>query len=226
MRIPHVVKAGTRNGYQRYLCLACSKKFHANGKAAGRRIRADQMGEAIRLYYTGMSHKQIAESMGRNYDIPGLSTATVYHWVRDCTKVALKEMEGHRVHAGGQWLVDEMQLRVGGREYWVWNVMDESTRYLLASQLTKERDARAAESVLRKAAGAAVKPAQSSHHRPGGLLRTRGGEGPSRSQALPVAVGDEPGEQPIPARGSTGQVQAALQGPAAAEQQAKRTTLP
>ena len=223
---PHVVKAGTRNGHQRYLCRACSKKFPANGKAAGRRIRADRMGEAIRLFYAGMSYKQIAENLEETYDVPALSTATIYQWVRDYTKDALKEMEGHKAHAGGRWLVDEMQLRVGGREYWVWNVMDESTRYLLASQLTKERDARAAESVLRKAAGAAVKPAQSSHHRPGGLLRTRGGEGPSRSQALPVAVGDEPGEQPISARGSTGQVRAALQGPAEAEQQGKRTTLP
>ncbi len=153
---PHVVKAGTRNGHQRYLCRACSKKFPANGKAAGRRIRADRMGEAIRLFYAGMSYKQIAENLEETYDVPALSTATIYQWVRDYTKDALKEMEGHKAHAGGRWLVDEMQLRVGGREYWVWNVMDESTRYLLASQLTKERDARAAESVLMKAAGAAV----------------------------------------------------------------------
>ena len=155
---PHVVKTGTRNGYQRYLCRACSKKFNANGKAAGRRIRADQMGEAIRLFYTGMSYKQISESMERNYVIPKPSTATIYQWVRDYTKDALKKLKRNTVHAGGQWLVDEMQLRVGGQEYWVWNVMDESTRYLLATHLAEEQDAGAAESVLRKAKRATVKP--------------------------------------------------------------------
>ena len=151
-----VVKIGTRNGYQRYLCRACSKKFHTNGKAKGRRFPADQMGAAIRMFYSGISYQQIAESMGRTYDIPEPSKATIYQWVRDYTKDALKEMDRHPAHTGGRWVVDEMQLDVGGQQYWIWNVMDESTGYLLASHLTKERDARSAEAVLKKAAAAAA----------------------------------------------------------------------
>ena len=65
-----VVKIGTRNGYQRYLCRACSKKFHTNGKAKGRRFPADQMGAAIRMFYSGMSYQQIAENMGRRTTSP------------------------------------------------------------------------------------------------------------------------------------------------------------
>ena len=153
-----VVKIGTRNGYQRYLCRACSKKFHTNGKAAGRRFPADQMGAAIRLFYSGMSYKQIAESMGKMYDISEPSKATIYQWVRDYTKDALKEMERHPAHTGGRWVVDKMQLDVGGQKYWIWNVMDGSSRYLLASHLTKDRNAGSAEAVLKKAAAAAAEP--------------------------------------------------------------------
>ena len=152
----HIVKIGTRNGYQRYLCRACSKKFHTNGKAAGRRFPADQMGAAIRLFYSGMSYKQIAESMETMYDIPQPSKATIYQWVRDYTKAALREMERHPAHTGGRWVVDDMQLDVAGQKYWIWNVMDEGTHYLLASHLTKERGARSAEAVLKKAAAAAA----------------------------------------------------------------------
>ena len=151
-----VVKIGTRNGYQRYLCRGCSKKFHTNGKAKGRRFPADQMGAAIRIFYSGMSYQQIAENMGTTYDIPEPSKATIYQWVRDYTKDALKEMDRHPAHTGGRWVVDEMQLDVGRQQYWIWNVMDESTDYLLASHLTKERDARSAEAVLKKAAAAAA----------------------------------------------------------------------
>ena len=154
----HVVKVGTRNGYQRYLCRACSKKFHTNGKAKGRRFPADQMGAAIRMFYSGMSYQQIAENMGRTYDIAEPSKATIYQWVRDYTKDALKEMKRHPAHTGGRWVVDEMQLDVGGQQYWIWNVMDRSTGYLLASHLTKERDARSTLAVLRKAAAAAAEP--------------------------------------------------------------------
>ena len=100
-----IVKIGTRNGYQRYLCRTCSKKFHTNGKAAGRRFPADQMGAAIRMFYSGMSYQQIAENMGTTYDIPEPSKATIYQWVRDYTKDALKEMEAppvsHRRPLGG-----------------------------------------------------------------------------------------------------------------------------
>ena len=152
----HVVKIGTRNEYQRFLCRACSKKFHTNGKAKGRRFPADQMGAAIRMFYSGMSYQQIAENMGRTYDIPEPSKATIYQWVREYTKDALKEMERRPAHTDGRWVVDEMQLDVGGQQYWIWNVMDESTGYLLASHLTKERDARSAEAVLKKAAAAAA----------------------------------------------------------------------
>ena len=151
-----VVKIGTRNGYQRYLCRACSKKFHTNGKAAGRRFPADQVGAAIRLFYSGMSYKQIAESMGTMYDIPEPSKATIYQWVRDYTKDALKEMECHPAHTGGRWVVEKMQLDVGGQKYWIWNVMDGSTRYLLASHLTKDRNVGSVEAVLKKAAAAAA----------------------------------------------------------------------
>ena len=154
----HVVKIGTRNGYQRYLCRACSKKFHTNGKAKGRRFPADQMGAAIRMFYSGMSYQQIAENMGTTYDIPEPSKATIYQWVRDYTKDALKEMERHPAHTGGRWVVDEMPLDAGGQQYWIWNVMDRSTGYLLASHLTKERDARSALAVLKKAAAAAAEP--------------------------------------------------------------------
>ena len=154
----HIVKIGTRNGYQRYLCRTCSKKFHTNGKAAGRRFPADQMGAAIRLFYSGMSYQQIAENMGRTYAIPEPSKATIYQWVRDYTKDVLKEMERRPAHTGGRWVVDDMQLDVAGQKYWIWNVMDRSTGYLLASHLTKDRDARSAEAVLKKAAAAAAEP--------------------------------------------------------------------
>ena len=153
-----VVKAGTRNGYQRYLCRACSKKFHTNGKAKGRRFPADQMGAAIRMFYSGMSYQQIAENMETMYDIPEPSKATIYQWVRDYTKDALKEMERHPAHTGGRWVVDEMHMDAGGQQYWIWNVMDGITGYLLASHLTKERDASSALAVLKKAAAAAAEP--------------------------------------------------------------------
>ena len=97
-----------------------------------------------------MSYKQIAENMVEMYDIPEPSKATIYEWVRDNTAVALREMENHKAQTGDEWVADEMQVTVDGQKYWNWNVMDTDTRYILASHLSKRRDARAATAVMRK----------------------------------------------------------------------------
>ena len=45
-------------------------------------------------------------------------------------------MKDHKAKTGGRWVADEMQVDVGGKKVWLWNVMDAETRYILASHLT------------------------------------------------------------------------------------------
>ena len=49
-----------------------------------------------------------------------------------------------------------MMVKVGGENLWLWNVMDHKTRYALAAHLSKDRSARTAEIVLKKALAASV----------------------------------------------------------------------
>ena len=146
-----VIKHGKRGDYQRYLCRGCKKAFHTNGNIPGRRFPPEQVGAAIGMFYNGMSYKQIAENMEDMFDIPEPSKATLYEWVRDYSDRALDSMKGRKAKTGPEWVVDEMVVTVGGQKYWNWNVMDAKTRYILASYLSKRRDARAAKAVLRKA---------------------------------------------------------------------------
>ena len=154
-----VVKNGkTAEGKQRYLCRQCRKRFNSTGAIDGRHYPPGQTGAAISMFYSGLSYKQIAENLEDIFNIPQPSKATIYRWVRDYTNVAQREMMHHKAHTSGDWVADEMQLKVGGQKYWNWNVMDSDTRYILASHLSKRRDGRAAETVMRKAARAAAKP--------------------------------------------------------------------
>ena len=157
----NVVKKGVRNEQQRYLCRECNKSFRASGKAEGRRMDADLMGAAIGDYYDGKSYKKIAEAIEKEYDIPEPSKATIYEWVRDYTKEAVDSMEDVKVPTGGNWVADEMVVKVGGQKAYNWNVMDEDTRYILASYLSHRRDGHAARAAIRKAAEAADKPPKS-----------------------------------------------------------------
>ena len=146
-----VIKVGKRRGQQRYLCQRCSKKFRANGKAEGRRLTAKQLGGAVRDYYAGLSFKQISEGMAAKYNIPKPSKSTAYRWIREFTSHASDMLRNHRATTGDVWVADELVVDVGGEKYWLWNIMDRKTRFILASHLSKRRDLDAARTVLWKA---------------------------------------------------------------------------
>lgn len=110
------------------------------------------------MYYSGMSYKQIAENMEKVYDMPEPSKETIYCWVRDFSITAVDEMGHYPAKTSGHWVADEMVLKVGGENYWNWNVMDSGTRYILASHLSKDRGAKQAEVVFKKALAASAEP--------------------------------------------------------------------
>ena len=155
----YVVKMGKQNGQQRYLCRGCRNAFRANGMPEGRQATAEQMGMAVRMFYSGMSYKQIAEAMADAFNIPEPSKSTIYDWVVDYTDQATTTLgkPEFKAHAGPEWVADEMQVVVDGEKMWNWNVMDEKTRFILASHLSKERNLKAAETVMEKAEAAAKK---------------------------------------------------------------------
>lgn len=157
-----VVKNGKNaNGKQTYRCKDCSKRFLHTGQVAGHRIPADQIGAAIRMYYGGTSYKQTGETLTEAYNISEPSKRAIYEWVTEYTGVAKDILADHPAHTSGKWVADEIQVKVGGEPFWLWNIMDASTRYALAVHLSPNRDRRAAIAVMRKAMAAADAPPRS-----------------------------------------------------------------
>ena len=153
-----VQKNGKRDGKQLYRCASFRKQFRDTGATNGHRVPADQIGAAIRMFYSGMSYKQIAESMEKMYHIPEPSKQTIYAWVKKYTDPATERMEGHKAHVGDSWVADELAVDVDGWQMWIFNVMDEKTPYILASHLGRHRDLTAARATMRKAKEAAATP--------------------------------------------------------------------
>lgn len=153
-----VIKYGKQNGKQLYKCKGCRKRFNDTGALHGRVVPADRIGVAIRMFYSGMSYKQIGENMADAFDMSEPDKATIYAWVRDYTDAAVKAMNGHKAHTSGKWVADEIAVDVGGEKMWNWNVMDSGTRYVLASHLSPTRTISNAIKVMEKARDAATEP--------------------------------------------------------------------
>ena len=150
---PDVVKHGFQNGQQRYRCKPCGNRFRYNGKAEGSRFTPEQKGFAVRLFYSGMSYKQIAEAFEQHYDIPEPSKRAIYEWVKESTDTAIEETAKptYKANTGDTWVADELQVKVGGGKAWLWNVMDEDTRFIVGSYLTPGRTTKDALVVMERA---------------------------------------------------------------------------
>ena len=69
---------------------------------------------------------------------------SIYRWVRELTAKADLALNPIKVNAGNVWVADEVVINVGGTNYWLFNVMDSDSRFLLAAYLSPERTTRAA----------------------------------------------------------------------------------
>ena len=83
---------------------------------------------------------------------------SIYRWVRELTAKADSILKPMKVDAGDEWVADEVVVSVGGKNYWLFNVMDSDNRFMLAEYLSPTRTARAAATALALARERAQSP--------------------------------------------------------------------
>ena len=150
----HVVKAGVRRGEQRYQCQSCKSKFQHNNKSKGQRFDDTWIGTAVYNYFSGMSYEAIARGMQHQYGIPKPSKSTIYNWVRQNGHKAFEIGQRHKANTGDRWVADEIEVDGDGDKIKIFNVMDESTRFLIATHATKGHSISEAKKVMSKAVAA------------------------------------------------------------------------
>ncbi len=146
---------GKRSNKQRYKCRACSKVFYHTEARKSRQHTPQVIGAAVDMYFDGVSYKRTAENVAATFDIPEPAKKTIYNWVHDYSKALADATATLTPNVGSSWVADEMMVNIGGKKAWLWNVLDERTRYLLATHLTPYRTSAQARIVMDKAKKAA-----------------------------------------------------------------------
>ena len=116
-----------------------------------------QIGAAVGLYFDGLSYRRCAENVDEILGRP-TNPATVYRWVQEQTRRAGDVVNEIKVDTGDEWVADELTVNVGGEQYWLFNVMDSETRFVLAAYLSPERTTRAAQTAMAMARERAANP--------------------------------------------------------------------
>jgi len=143
----------TVKGQQRYLCTGCRRTFLDNKAPAGMRFPAEAIASALNQFYESASLCKIQRQLELTYKVR-LHHSTVYRWVVRYSQKAAKMLSTIPVKAGSRWIVDETSLKLkdkGGSTAWFWDVMDEKTRFLLASHLAESRSPKDIQTLMERA---------------------------------------------------------------------------
>ena len=186
-----VRKYGLYKGVQRYFCNDCGSKFKNDDTLFHMKTPANQVSSALNMYYEGMSIKAIRRNLQQEYgNMP--STATIYEWIQKFTQYATDSTEGYKPkQVGDTWIADETVLEIDGQNVWLWDIIDDKTRYLLATRISRSRTTRDAQILIDRAIKTAGKePDKVITDKLASYLDVRYGKDTEHIQSRPFALED------------------------------------
>jgi len=132
-------RKGVNGGKQRFKCKNCRRTFVLEKDFE--RIKADPkiVTLALDLYFKGVSLRKVVDHINQFYGIK-IHHATVLRWIQKYVKLMKSYADKLTPQVSGVWRADEMTLNVNGEFQWLWNMMDNDTRFLLATHLAKTRE--------------------------------------------------------------------------------------
>lgn len=115
-----------------------------------------QIASALSMFYEGTPINGIRRNLEQTYrNYP--SKSTVYEWVVKYTKIAIKIAKDYKPIVGDIFVADETVLKIEGQNTWFWDIIDDKTRFLLASHISLTRTIRDAKTLMERASDRAGK---------------------------------------------------------------------
>lgn len=131
-----IVKNGMRNSRQYWLCRNCSNGFVHNKALPRMTYSIDAVAKVVHDYYAGVSLRKIREGIAQKWNSYP-TDSSIYFWVKKLTRIGLIETNKQMPRVGDKWLVNEKVIKLkGGKKYWLINIIDKDTRFLLVSRLS------------------------------------------------------------------------------------------
>lgn len=148
----NVVRNGVRAGnIQYYLCRDCKRAFAGNNALEGMKYPPDQIALAVSLFYDGLSIDKIRRQLDSQFHVYP-SDSTVYEWIVRYSKIAVDKTKSTHITVGNYWVGDETVLKLDKDiNGWFWDIIDDDTRFLLASHMSLTRTTQDARTLMERA---------------------------------------------------------------------------
>jgi transposase-like protein len=133
-----VVKHGKVGDKQRFLCKDCGHKFIEGSDFPKMRTEARIISSSIDFYFEGLSIRKIVTQIEKLYGIH-VSHTTVLRWIFKYSTLVSQYVETLKPQLLGIFHVDETAIKCKGIQKWFWEIIDEQTKFLVASHLSGSR---------------------------------------------------------------------------------------
>lgn len=156
-----IVKFGfriLRTGFKRqtYRCLQCRSRFSIGESGFWRVTDPIVVVEALNLVYSGMSYRACTRHINLSHGTQWHHT-TILRWIKKYTQI-MKEFVDKIAPTGDDvWCLDEMMVNVKDTEPtgigfydWAWSIISPQTRYILAVEVSKQRETKDARKIIAK----------------------------------------------------------------------------
>ncbi len=152
-----VIRYGTSAGKQTFKCNDCQARFR-EGLIKGAKYSPEMVSLTLDLYFSGMSLRKIARAVNDQYNL-NLGASSVYRWIQRYVPLVSGYVNSLAPQISETWHADELFVKMKGGQTikgqtniaYLWDVMDWKTRFLLASRVSKFRDAISGERAFKEA---------------------------------------------------------------------------
>jgi transposase-like protein/predicted RNA-binding Zn-ribbon protein involved in translation (DUF1610 family) len=133
-----IVKDGKVKSKQVYKCKDCGHRFYENARFAKMKADKSLIITALNLYYDGLSLRKTQRNLEQIFG-ETFSQVTILNWIKKYSKLVKDFVTTLTPQLSGLWHEDETMLSCEGRNVWFWEMIDEDTKFLVASHVSGTR---------------------------------------------------------------------------------------
>ncbi len=129
-------KRHTKSGQkQRYLCRKCNRKFIENKDYERYKGSRKTTSLILDLYFKGISLRGIKDHLKQFYSL-SLHHSNILRRIQKFSIVIEEYVKTLKPEVADVWNHDEMKIQAGGKWRWLWNIMDNQTKFLITTQVS------------------------------------------------------------------------------------------
>jgi len=147
--VKHGVRHNKSGNIQRYSCKSCGKWFTFNIGFEKMHGTPQMITSAMQLYFSGESFR----NSKRFLELQGvkISHVAVYKWIKKYVSLMQNYLDKIKPKVGDAWRTDELYLKIRGNTKYLYAIMDDQTRYLIAQQVADTKFSANISPMFRKA---------------------------------------------------------------------------